>query len=112
MSPSPPRRAAWALFAGLLAAYHVNGGFVPANGTKSNAYLPLEVLHHGRLAFTPRDSPFMFVWAAATPSGGTRVSFSRWDERLNGVSFAELAQTGRLALVGEHITKPLLEGFA
>lgn len=101
MSLGSPRAAAWVLFAGLLAAYHANGGFVPANGTKSNAYLPLELLHHGRLAFTPYDSPFMFVWAAATPSGGARVSFSRWDERLNGVSFAELAQTGRLALVSE-----------
>src|SRR4051812_31383528 len=80
-------------------AYNINRDFVTANGTKSNTYLPIAILKHRSLSFTPQDFPFMFIWSVHTPQGNTQVSFNRWSDRADDRSFADYKQTGQLAVV-------------
>jgi hypothetical protein len=53
------------LFAGLLVAYHANGGFLPGHDAVPNVHLAVHLVRYGRAAFTPDDAPFMFVWMSS-----------------------------------------------
>lgn len=57
-----PVAVAVLLFTALAVVYELNGGPLPGNDAKPNAYLAVALLTHGELSFSPREEPFMFRW--------------------------------------------------
>jgi hypothetical protein len=75
---------ALALFALLLAVYMGNGYTAGNNDATGNVRLSLQVLEHGRLTFTPEDSPFMFTWRLRLPERDVAARFRSWNELAGG----------------------------
>jgi hypothetical protein len=55
-----PRRAALYLFAALGTIYLADGSFVTTSGQVPNAWLPVAILEHHALSFSPEEEPFMY----------------------------------------------------
>ncbi len=90
-----------AIFLILLAAYHLNGGFLYGNDAKPNVYLAPTLLSQGRLSFTPTQHPFMFLWGYRTKEGPVLVQFNSWKDRMVDQPYTarQFFETGLLTLV-------------
>ncbi|MGD9644360.1 MAG: hypothetical protein AB7U73_01525 [Pirellulales bacterium] len=85
-----------AIVLGMLLIYHANGDFLPGRDSVPNAWLPVNLLNEGQLAFRPSRMPFLFHWTLV--DSGEAVCFARWDERLADNSTADLYRAGKLVL--------------
>jgi hypothetical protein len=74
------------LCAFLLAVYMGNAYTAGNNDATGNVRLPLQILEHGRLTFTPEDSPFMFTWWLRLPDREQPVRFRNWDQLSGGMT--------------------------
>ncbi len=74
-SGGKPKLRAGILFGVCLLAYLATGQSEPGNDAASNVHLPLQLLEHGSVFFTPEENPRMFRFAVDTPEGrkGTRI---------------------------------------
>ncbi len=57
-----------------------NGYTAGNNDATANVRLAQQVLEHGRLTFTPEDSPFMFTWRLRLPDRETKARFRHWND--------------------------------
>ena len=101
--PTPGRdngrsRLLWALalFAFLLTVYMSNGHTAGNNDATGNVRLPLQILQHGRLTFTPEDSPFMFTWFLRQPDRVIPVRFRSWNQTFGGETPRDYQKKGFL----------------
>jgi hypothetical protein len=95
-----PRVQAAGLFAFLLTIYLANGGPLLGTDASANNRLALNLIEHGRLTFTPDETPSLFTWARRTPMGLRRFRFSDWQARTDGVTPRELLASGELSFGG------------
>lgn len=84
------------LFALLLAVYMGNAYTTGNNDATGNVRLPLQVLEHGRLTFTPEDSPFMFTWRLRLRDREVPARFRSWNQRAGGETLRSYQQRGAL----------------
>ena len=91
-------RVALLLFALLFFVYLSNGMFLPGNDAVPNVRLPLQILDHGSLYFTPEQNPSMFVFSMETPEGKTPAKFRDWRATHEGRPVYEAWQAGKLTL--------------
>jgi hypothetical protein len=88
----------WALglFAFLLAVYMGNAYTAGNNDATGNVHLPLQILQHGRLTFTPEDSPFMFTWFVRQGERSFPVRFRSWNQSYAGETPRDYQKSGAL----------------
>ena len=84
------------LFALLVGVYLANAYTAGNNDATGNVRLPLQVLEHGRLTFTPEDSPFMFTWRLRLPDREAAVRFRNWNDSTGGETPRSYQQRGAL----------------
>ena len=74
-------RMAAGLFVGLMVAYQVNRGLLQGNDAKPNVYLAAQIVERGKLAFTPEEFPFVFVWGLWTKQWLIPdIRFTSWEK--------------------------------
>lgn len=66
------------------------------NDATGNVRLPFQVLEHGRLTFTPEDSPFMFTWRLRLPDRERAARFRSWEQDLGGATPRSYQRSGAL----------------
>ncbi len=96
-------RVALVAFLAALTVYLSGGSVVPdSHDTTPNAYVPVSLLYHGDLAFTPFEAPLMFLWAATTPQGTVPINVQSWEHTVPGSdhSFSEHHRQGLLQFFG------------
>lgn len=91
-------RALWSLglFGFLLAVYLSNAYTAGNNDATGNVHLPLQLLQHGRLTFTPEDSPFMFTWFLNQGDRTLPVRFRSWNQTYAGETPRDYQKSGAL----------------
>lgn len=97
----PPSRAkrhvaGGLLFAALFALYVGNGEPLPGGDATSNVHLAANLIQHGRLAYTPQTTPFLFIWRVAHQGQLRETKFRSWDEPMFGRTMRELYAAGAL----------------
>lgn len=95
-----PRVQAVGLFIALLTIYMANGAPLLGSDASANNRLALNLIEHGRLTFTPEETPSLFTWARRTPMGLRRFPFADWEARTDGVTARELLANGALSFGG------------
>jgi hypothetical protein len=91
---SHPRVLAAAVFVALLLLYHLNGDFLPGHDAVPNTHLALQLVHHGRLTFTPDDAPLLFRWELESKGRWQEGRLDRMDDAVQA-----LRRAGRLRLL-------------
>lgn len=98
------RRVAIAVFFVALLVYLSNGSLSTIETDSApNALLPASLLHDGDLAFSPFETPFMFLWSSRGADGrDIPVQVGQWNRTSPGSakSYAEHYQEGRLKFNG------------
>jgi hypothetical protein len=92
-------RVALRAFVVTLFVYLVSGAVLPdSHDTTPNAYVPVSLLTHGDLAFSPLEAPVMFLWSIEGPKGAVPVTVQGWDHLAPGsdLTFAAYYQQGAL----------------
>jgi hypothetical protein len=100
----PPKRGSrgsrslWSLglFGFLFAVYMSNAYTAGNNDATGNVHLPLQILQHGRLTFTPEDSPFMFTWFVRQADRTFPVRFRSWNQTSAGETPRDYQKSGAL----------------
>jgi hypothetical protein len=87
---------ALALFAILLAVYMANAYTQTTNDATGNVRLPLQILNHGRMTFTPEDSPYMFRWRLRLSDRETVGGFRSWNDLFQGETMRSYQERGAL----------------
>lgn len=87
------------LFAGLVTVYHANFTVLDEGDAVPNILLPLAIVKHGRMTFSPVDFPEMFRWRTSPPFRFTTdFYFNTYRDRFLDKSTAEWIQSGHLKL--------------
>jgi hypothetical protein len=93
--------AAIALWFALVAIYQVDDSVVEEGDAIANVELPISILRTGKLHFTPRLSPIVFLWKSKSPLPQRDDYYVRsWHERHEGRAAGYWYITGRLLLNG------------
>lgn len=87
---------AFALFGLLFAVYMSNAYTAGNNDATANVRLPLQILQHGRMTFTPEDSPFMFTWLVQQGERTFPARFRSWNQTVNGETPRDYQKSGAL----------------
>lgn len=97
----PPRKLGVLLFVVLLLAYLSNGVILPGNDAVPNVRLPVQILEHGSVFFTPEQNPTMFEFEVKTPEGGSQYArFRDWRASYRGKPAWESYRNGEMSLSG------------
>ena len=67
----------------LVIIYTINGDSAVGTDCTPNIYLAARILDDGKLTFSPRDAPFMFIWDLRTPKGIETVRINNWSQQIN-----------------------------
>jgi hypothetical protein len=86
------------LFALLMIVYMANGTVQFGNDATSNVHLPLQVLEHRSVFFTPEQTPNMFTYQLRTPTGMKYGRFHDWNSFYEGGTALSAWQCGDLTL--------------
>lgn len=87
------------LFLGLFAIFNSNGGIAVGADCRPNVHLPLAVLKYGKLSFTAREMPFMFIWKVTLPEGSRDIMIWSWRDRAGPFLMQDLLDRGALTVV-------------
>jgi hypothetical protein len=82
----------------LLVAYLANGTILPGNDAVPNVRLPLQVLQHKSVFFTPGENPSMFEFQLKTGQKSEFAHFRTWGSQHEGQTVWSLYLAGRLTL--------------
>jgi hypothetical protein len=86
------------LFALLMIVYMANGTVQFGNDATSNVHLPLQVLEHRSVFFTPEQNPNMFMYQLRTPTGMKYGRFHDWNSFYEGETALSAWRRGDLTL--------------
>jgi hypothetical protein len=104
---APTRRpSAWVLgvllFALLMIVYMANGTVQFGNDATSNVHLPLQVLEHRSVFFTPEQNPHMFTYQFRTPTGAKYGRIRDWNAAYEGGTLLSALRRGDLTFVDSY----------
>ena len=91
-----PRSVPWALFAGSLLLYLLNGYVLPVNDSLPNLYMPVSLLTWGTPTVEPLAFPSLFFWGLLRPEGEQSVLILDWRQKIGPFSAGELYRQGVL----------------
>lgn len=77
-----PRGAAWWIFLGLLAVYHVNGDYYPVLDARPSAMIAESMLDEGNLSISPDEMPRTLHWKLHAGGRELPVRISHYDDRV------------------------------
>jgi hypothetical protein len=107
--------AAVALWCSLVAIYQIDDSVVEEGDAIANVELPIALLRTGKLHFTPRLSPIVFLWKSKPPLRERDDYYVRsWHERHEGRAAGFWYATGKLELNGPRyfaVESPLREAY-
>jgi hypothetical protein len=107
--------AAVALWFALVAIYQLDDSIVEEGDAVANVELPIALLRTGKLHFTPRLTPIVFLWESKAPLRERSDYYVRsWHERHEGRAAGYWYATGRLRVNGPRyfvVESKLREGF-
>jgi len=66
----------------LFVVYNADPMYLCINDMTPNVNLPLQILDHGSLTFTPESHPFMFKWKSEKAGGDAEAKVKKWDPEL------------------------------
>jgi hypothetical protein len=83
-----------------IAFYHANNSVIEEGDAIANTTLPIALLQHRSLSFTPETSPRSFSWIVAGHNINEPIitTVHRWDETFQGKTFNEWRSKGHVKL--------------
>jgi hypothetical protein len=93
-----PRALAGVLFAILFFTYLANGMLLPGNDATPNVRLPMQILEHGSVFFTPEQNPSMFTFRLRTREGTRETRFHEWNASPEGGTALPAEKRGQLSV--------------